>query len=109
MAYNDKPNLSFAFASSASAGDQTLAAAVAGVRYRVLGVHGGSSAGQTMTFKSGTTEISGAFVISANKQVLMPMSKDMAWCQTAVGEALVVNFASATAGTSIHVVYEVTN
>ena len=109
MAYNDKPNLVVAFAASASAGDITLAGAVAGVRYRVLGVQAGSGAAQTFTFKSGTTAISGDLLASANKSVSLGMTKDMPWCQTAVGEALVVNFGAAVATTAIHVVYEITS
>lgn len=107
MAYNDKPTVLNAWVTSASAGDNTLVAAVSGLSYKVLGFCTASTAAQTITFKSGTTEISGGFTISANRNINMSPVKDMAWAQTAKGEALVVNFGSAVAGTMIQVMYEI--
>lgn len=93
-------------AQGASAGTVAIAAAVTGVKYRVLAavlanVQSGGSPG-TAQFKSATTAITGAMP-NSNNPVVLPFNP-AGWCETSAGEAL--NLTSATDGLNGVVVYD---
>lgn len=93
-------------AQGSSAGTVAIAAAVTGVKYRVLAavlanVQSGGSPG-TAQFKSATTAITGAMP-NSNNPVVLPFNP-AGWCETSAGEAL--NLTSATDGLNGVVVYD---
>jgi len=78
---------------TASSGDNTLVAAVAGKRYKVLGWNLASAAAHNVTFKSGSsTELFGPIEISATCPNVAPVTEPgYPWFLTDAGEALVLN------------------
>ena len=93
-------------AQGSSAGTVAIAAAVTGVKYRVLAavlanVQSGGAPG-TAQFKSATTAITGAMP-NSNNPVVLPFNP-AGWCETSAGEAL--NLTSATDGLNGVVVYD---
>jgi hypothetical protein len=89
---------------SSTSGDNTAIAAVAGARFRVLGVSVNAVAANLITFKSNTTAISGVMPLAAGVQMLMPYTEH-GWFETAVGEALTLNqsVASAVGGQILYI------
>ena len=90
-------------ATPASSGDNSLVAAVAGARYRVLSVAVVSTLANSIKFRSGTTDISGTFPLAANGGFVMPFNEH-GWFETAVGEALQINMTVATS-TGVQIQY----
>lgn len=91
--FNDASNLkplSCDIVSFSNTGDNTLVASVAGksvMAYRLLIV---VSAATSLTFKRGSTAISGAMPLAANQGLALDIS-NVPWYQTNDGEALVLN------------------
>lgn len=92
-------------ANPASLGNNTLVAAVAGAKIRVLAVALVSTAINTVTFQSNSTPISGAFDFAANGGMALSFNEH-GYMETAVGEALVLNLSAATK-VAVQVVYQV--
>lgn len=90
--------------STSSSGDNTVVAAIAGAKIRVLAAAVVSTLANVVTFKSGaSTSISGAFPLGANGGIVLPFNEH-GWFETATGEALVLNMGTATA-TGVQVQY----
>jgi len=87
----------------ASAGDNTIVAAVTGKKIRVLQYALVVSAATTVIWKSGTTPITGDMPFAANGGISSPFSPSGLF-ETSAGEALVLNL-SAGNPVSGHLVY----
>ena len=87
----------------ASAGDNTIVAAVAGKKIRVLQYALVVGAATTVIWKSGSTAISGDMSFDANSGISSPFSP-VGLFETAAGEALVLNLSAANP-VSGHLVY----
>lgn len=89
-----------------TAGDNTIVAAdVNGNRIKVIGYVIVAAAGTTVTWKRGTTALSGAIALAANGGIAAPLNETTAWLQTAANEALVMTLgAGAVQG---HITYVV--
>ena len=87
----------------ASAGDNTIVAAVTGKKIRVLQYALVVAAETTVIWKSGTTAITGDMTFAANGGISTPFSP-IGLFETAAGEALVLNL-SASNPVSGHLVY----
>lgn len=76
-----------------ASGDNTLVAAVAGKRIRVLSMAVVAAGSVSVTFKSGSTDLTGAMSLSQG----VPLESVSGWgaFQTAAGEALVLNLSGA--------------
>lgn len=86
-----------------TAGDNTIVAANANSRIKVIGYVLVAAAATTATWKVGTTAVSGAMSLAANGGVSAPINETTAWFSTAVNEGLVLTLgAGAVQG---HVVY----
>lgn len=91
-----------AFANPSSIGSNTIIAAVAGARIRVLSVVMVSTLANAVKFMSNATDISATFPLAANGGVVLPFNEH-GWFETAIGEALNLNMTAATAtGTQVH-------
>lgn len=89
-----------AFATGATIATHPIVSAVAGKKIRVLAFHATTVDGLNLTFKSGSTTISGNLAATGVMSTYCPHG----WYQTAAGEAL--GFAiDAAESTSVHVVY----
>lgn len=86
-----------------TAGDNTIVAADANNKIKVLGYVLIAGAATTATWKRGTTAVSGAMSLAANGGVSAPINETTAWFQTAVNEALVLTLGAGAA--QGHVVY----
>ena len=87
----------------ASAGDNTIVSGVTGKKIRVLQYAFICAGAVTVTFKSGTTPISGDMSFASNGGISTPFSP-VGIIETAAGEDLVLNL-SAAASVSGHLVY----
>lgn len=86
-----------------TAGDNTIVAADTNRKIKVVGYVLVAAAATTVTWKRGTTALSGAMALAANGAVPAPVNETTAWFETAVNEALVMTLgAGAVQG---HVVY----
>lgn len=91
-----------AFVTSASSGANEVVAAVAGAKYRVLSVVAVATAANSIKFQSASTDITATFPLGANGGFVLPFNEH-GWCETAVGEALNINFSAATStGVQVH-------
>lgn len=88
-------------------GDTTVVAAVSGKRIRVLGLAFAVGAADNVTFKSGSTALSGAIELLADSPYILPFTR-FGWMETATGEALVFTV-GATAGIDGHISYAEVN
>lgn len=80
-------------------GDQTIIAAVSGIRYVVTGFLVGSDTATVLTWKSNTTVICGGLPVAANLPGGPNVPRGNFLFKTALGEALVLNASiSATVG-----------
>ena len=86
-----------------SLGSNTVVAAVAGVRYRVLACVAISTLANSVNFLSNASAISAVFPLAANGGLVLPFNEH-GWFETAVGEALNINLSVATA-TGVQVQY----
>ncbi len=87
-----------------SIGSNTVVAAVAGARYRVLAVVAVSTLANSVKLMSAATDITATFPLGANGGLVLPFNEH-GWCETAVGEALNVNLSAATStGVQVHYV-----
>ncbi len=87
---------------SSSSGSNTVVAAAAGVRYRVLSAVVVSTIANSVKFMSAATDITATFPLGANGGLVLPFNEH-GWCETAVGEALNINFSAATStGVQVH-------
>ncbi len=82
--------------SPSASGDTTVVAAIANAKIRVLNLAVVSTLANVITFKSGSTTISGAFPLGANGGLVLDFNEH-GWFETAAGEALVINMGTATA------------
>lgn len=87
----------------ASIGSNTIVAAVAGARYRVLACAVISTLANNVNFTSNASAISAVFPLAANGGLVLPFNEH-GWFETAVGEALNINLSVATA-TAVQVQY----
>lgn len=94
-------------ANPAAAGDNSLVAAVAGARYRVLEVAVVTTAANNVKFRSNTTDISATFPLAANGGIVLPFNEHGHF-ETALGEALQINMSAATA-TGVQIQYIILN
>lgn len=90
-------------ANPASLGSNTLVAAVAGARYRVLSLVVVTTLANNVKIQSNATDISSTFPLAANGGIVLPFNEH-GWFQTNLGEALNVNLSIATA-TAVQVQY----
>jgi hypothetical protein len=89
-----------AFASGSTIATHEIVAAQAGLKIRVLAFFATTADGLNLTFKSGSTTISGNLAVTGVMSTYCPHG----WFETAAGEAL--GFAiDAAEATSVHVVY----
>ena len=88
---------------AATSGDNTIIAAVAGKKIRVLQYTLVCVAATDITWKSGATARSGVMSIASNSGISTPYSSD-GLLETAVGEALNLNLSAAnqTSGTIVY-------
>lgn len=94
----------FAAINTSSSGDNTVVAAVAGKKIRVLAYLVGVSATQQLTWKSGAgTSLAGQLSFAQYGGVSAPLNQ-IGWFETAVGEPLVLNLGQA-ALTGGHLTY----
>jgi hypothetical protein len=89
---------------SAAAETQELRAAIAGRQFEVLSYAFICDAASTVTFKSGTTNISGAMSIAANRGVSSDGGGESLFT-TAVGEAL--NITNSAGNVGGHITYRI--
>lgn len=93
-----------ALLSTSASGDNTVVAAIANCKIRVMSVAVVATLANVVTFKSGAaTAISAAFPLGANGGMVLPFNEH-GWFETATGEALVLNMGTATA-TGVQVQY----
>jgi len=71
-----------------AAGNNTVVAAVAGMSIRVISLYFISSNTNTVTIKSGTTDLSGAMDYTSQEKMKLDRN-DYGWVQTKSGEALI--------------------
>jgi hypothetical protein len=84
-------------ANPASAGDNSLVAAVASTKYRILAATLSASAASDAKFRSATTDISCLYSLPADgSSVVLPYNQH-GWFETAVNEALNLNLQNAAA------------
>lgn len=88
---------------SSSSGSNTIVAAVANAKYRVLSVAVVTTLANSIKFLSNATQISATFPLGANGGMVLPFNEH-GWFETATGEALNINLGAATA-TGIQVQY----
>src|SRR5579864_191448 len=80
-----------------SSGDNTVIAAVAGAPINVYCIVYTVSGATNITFKDGTTALSGSYILTGNgSSQTMPMS-DEPWFQIQPGDAFVMNSSNAVA------------
>lgn len=92
-------------ATTTSGDNDIVAADTNGNRIRVIGYVLVAAAATTVTWKRGTTALSGAMSLAANGGVSAPLNDTTPWLQTAANEKLVLTLgAGAVAG---HVTYVV--
>ena len=89
--------LQYASVDAASSGDNTLVAAVAGKRIRVLSLFLVASGAVTVAFESSAsgTALTGDMNVGANGNVVMPFNPE-GWFQTVAGELLNMELGGAT-------------
>lgn len=90
-----------------TSGDQTILAAKTGLAYKVWKYFLIAEGQVTLTWKSGTTALSGPLLFGAGERQILDTSGTRPWFQTNVGEALILT-TDATAQVSGTVVYEPT-
>lgn len=78
----------------AASGDNTIIAAVAGKRVYVFRLYFILGATSNITFKRGTTALSGAMPFGANQGMVLDPT-ECPWHQTDPGEAFVINSSNA--------------
>ncbi len=81
---------------AATAAAQTIVAAVPGRRIVVLGFWLRAANGQTLTWRSGTTPLTGAMAMATSELSLAASDDDHGVLETAPGEALVLLMGAAT-------------
>jgi hypothetical protein len=90
-----------ALANPAVTGSNTIVAAVAGRKIRVLSVTVLSSAINSIKFMSAATDITATYAFAANGGMVQDFNEH-GWCETVAGEALNMNLtASAQVGVTI--------
>lgn len=90
-------------ATTPSADNLIVAADTNGRKIKVVGYVIVATAATTVTWKRGTTALSGAMSLAANGGVSAPLNETTSWFDTAVNEALVMTLgAGAVQG---HIVY----
>lgn len=80
---------------AASAGDNTILAAVGGARIHVHNYVLVADGAVGVTWKSGSTELSGAMSIAANGGIAAPGDGHNVWMRTEAGEDLILNLSDA--------------
>jgi hypothetical protein len=75
---------------TAGPGSNTIIAAVASKKLRILFLHGTSNQAASVVFRSGTTALSGTHWMGANQPVVLPWN-DGGLMETATGEAFVID------------------
>lgn len=90
-------------ANPASSGDNSLVAAVANAKFRVLSVAVVTTTANSVKFRSATADISATFPLAANGGFVLPFNEH-GWFETAAGEALQINMTTATA-TGVQIQY----
>jgi hypothetical protein len=87
--------------SVSSIGDNTVVAAVAGRSIRVTSLVLVEAAAVSITFKSGSTALSGAIPMLANGAIVLDpvFERQAPWLTTALGEAFVINLSVGVACT----------
>lgn len=90
-----------------TSGDQTILPAQASLAYRVWKFFVVAEGQVTLTWKSGTDDLSGPLLFGAGERQILDTSGKHPWFQTKVGEALILN-TDAAVQVSGTVVYEPT-
>lgn len=96
--------LTAAVNATTTSGDNSIVAAdTNGNRIKVIGYVLVAAAATTVTWKRGSTGLSGAMALAANGGIAAPVNSETAWFQTNANEALVITLgAGAVQG---HVAY----
>jgi hypothetical protein len=87
--------IKFAPISASTSGDNVIVAAVTGKKIKVISVVLVASGVVSVTWKSATTNLSGAMPLVANSGFSLPTSPNINYFETAVGEVLNLNLSSA--------------
>jgi hypothetical protein len=90
-------------ATPASSGANSLIAAVARAKYRVLSVAIVATTAVSVKFQSGSTDITGTFPLGANGGLVLPFNEH-GWFETNVNEALNLNLSGAVS-TGVQIQY----
>jgi len=90
-------------ANPSTATTTSLVAAVAGKKYRVVGMTIVTTLANNVNLESGTTDITAVFPLGANGGLVLPYNEH-GWCETAANAALQVTTSAATA-CGVHVLY----
>lgn len=95
--------LTAAINATTTSGDNDIVAADTNNKIKVIGYVLVAAAGTTVTWKRGSTALSGAMALATNGGISAPLNSETSWFQTAVNEKLVLTLgAGAVQG---HVVY----
>jgi hypothetical protein len=86
----------FAKIDTAASGDTALVAAVAGSKLTVIGFFLTSTSALSITFKSGSTALSGAMAVAALGTLAVAGSPSAPLFQAAAGSALNINLSGST-------------
>ncbi len=95
-----------AIINTAGSGDTVIVAAVTGKRIRVINYVLTAAGVVSVTFRSGTTALTGAMPLAANGGISVAGAQPGFWLQTAAGEALNLSL-SAAVQVSGHITYDV--
>lgn len=90
-------------ANPSTATNTSLVAAVAGKRYRVVGLAIVTTLANSVNLESGTTDITAIWPLGANGGIVLPYNEH-GWCETAANAALGITTSAATA-CGVHVLY----
>ena len=84
------------YSTISSLGNNTIIAATPGLRYRILQAIIVPTAATTVTFFSGSTQISAAFPLAANGMLVLPFDEHGWFNTSALGDSVVISLGTAT-------------